>query len=90
MKQKIKLNEAQLRKIVAESVKKVLKEYDDAGDEYWQNRPTIVDILQNLSVNSRKAIEASDDNRKTLDWWLKQTYINAKNYVEAFESMLPN
>ena len=99
----VKINENTLRQIVAESVKKVLREWDDKNDEYWRDEPTIYDTVANIKVYSTKAdavaknafeIEDGDAKRKELDslqnWWFPTLYTYCKSFVETWEKMRSN
>ena len=55
MKNTVKLNESQLRKIVAESVKKVLKE-----SLYDNNEKRVDDVMRNLLLQVKAAYERLD------------------------------
>lgn len=64
MKQ-IKLNESALRNIVAESVKRILKEYDQNVEDWWRHNGNF-DREQASGMPHN-----NDDNylQKTDDWW---------------------
>ena len=64
MKQ-IKLNESALRNIVAESVKRILKEYDQNVEDWWRHNGNFDrELASGMPHNN-------DDNylQKTDDWW---------------------
>ena len=99
-KNTVKLNEQQLKKIVVESVKKVLREWNDPNDEYWKNEPTIYDTVANIKVYSSKAdavaenafkIEDGDAKSEELEslqnWWFPMLYTYCKSFVETWENI---
>lgn len=58
MKNVVKLNEAQLRKVVAESVKKVLKENSsDTDSEIYQAIASFMDEIHRIITTDREAVE---------------------------------
>jgi hypothetical protein len=61
----VKLNESQLKKIVAESVKKVLKEYNHNVEDWWRHNGGF-DREQASGIPYN-----GDDNylQKTDEWW---------------------
>lgn len=68
MKQVIKLNETQLKKIVSESVKHVLKEYVLGGNDYGSSYQDF--------VNKTAVRKSSIDDGTVNDLWLIGSYID--------------
>ena len=102
-KKPVKLKESQLRKVIAESVKKVLNEWEDTNDAYWSDGPTIYDIVANIKVYSTKAddieanaIEMEEEGAKKqerdslFNWWFPMLYKYCKSFVNCWDSMKHN
>lgn len=60
-KQIIRLNESQLKRVVEESVKMVLKE--DYGDYSGAGGPFLDDIVHNMSLRAKEVLELLDSMR---------------------------
>ena len=81
-KNKIKLGESQLRKIVAESVKKVLKEWEYNKNEGW--------FLYTEINNDGAEVLRMSDNRGDFDYWRKNggnIYGQYPSYEDAANAM---
>ncbi len=81
-KKVVKLNESQLRKIVAESVKKVLKEWEYNRNEGW--------FLYTEINNDGVEVLSISDNKEDFDYWRKNggnSYGQYPSYEEAAKAM---
>ena len=82
MKNVVKLNESQLKRIVAESVKKVLKEWEYNRNEGW--------FLYTEINNDGAEVLRISDNRGDFDYWRKnggKAYGQYPSYEEAVKAM---
>ena len=82
MKNAVKLNESQLKRIVAESVKKVLKEWEYNRNEGW--------FLYTEINNDGAEVLRISDNRGDFDYWRKnggKVYGQYPSYEEAVKAM---
>ena len=68
MKTRIKLNEAQLRKVVAKSVKKVLKESDFNNTDYDMSPEAVSMRNRNRGIGDDGLNDAKRELRHILNW----------------------
>ena len=77
----VKLDYGKFKTLISESVMKVLKEWQDFGDESYREGPDIFDCAYNLNVNSAKV----EQDMEHSEWWLKKVYENAKMFIELYD-----
>ena len=83
----IKLNEAQFRTVIAESVKKVLKEWDDPNDTP-QDKPTVFDIAANIGKLSTIVASSSAEQempKQVIDYWLPELYKACQEFIAVYD-----
>lgn len=83
----VKINESQLRRVIAESVKSMLREWEDQGDESYLSGPSIDDCAHNLKTYLDSYFKTEGSETDASKEWLERIYYYAKDFIRIYEEM---
>lgn len=83
---KINLTESQLHNVIKESVKSLLREWDDLNDDSYYSK-SYIDDIHNINVYVGKALEAIDDG-ELVGGYVDSLYKYCQDFVEDYAQTL--
>lgn len=86
-KRRVKLNEAGLKNIISETVKSILREWEDQGDESYLSSPSIDDCAHNLKIYLDSYFKTKGSKIDASEEWLERIYNYAKDFIRVYEEM---
>lgn len=83
----VKINESQLHNMIAKTVKSMLREWEDQGDESYLSGPSIDDCAHNLKTYLDSYFKTKGSETDASKEWLERIYYYAKDFIRIYEEM---